>query len=296
MFSLLVLVGCGDISNAFLLEDAEFLDSLPAESRHTVLLEPEREPEEEAPSLLVTSLEVSTTVNGVLLQLLASIDYVRTLRPTERTPDGRRWGPYPYTDDVDIEVWNNRSGAGRFDWGADAVSSTRTLTYLFGTHYAGDSVAAGDGEFSWLLGDSAEMLGGSATGELIVDYDNRDGIDLLVDIVGVSDGFGPPLTARYAFRLVEGEKDFQYTYQADVVGTDGVLEDLAIRSRWDGSVGGRADVLVSGGTLEADVERWTQCWDDAPALTYEGDERGWFPSTGDESACVYPTFAEVDRI
>lgn len=292
----LLLTACGDISNAFLLEDTEFLDALPSSARQTVSIEPEGAKGwlDHAPTLLVVSYEVSTSVNDLLLGVLDTMDYVRTLRPSERTEDARRWGPYPYKG-VDVEVWNTRTGAGRFDWGVDALADAGTLTYIAGTHYAGDSVAAGDGQFTWRLGDAAERVGEPARGTLVVDYDNRAGIDLLVDIQGVTDGTTAPLTALYAYRLAEGEGDFQYTFSADV-NDDGLVEDCAIRTRWNVGLGGRADALVTGGSLGDTVERWSQCWDAAVYLVYEADDQGFVTPVGAEGDCSFPSFAEVDRI
>ncbi len=298
---LFLLVGCGDISNAFLLEDAEYLDALPSQERHTVSIEPTATSDgaegwrDHAPELLLLTAQVSDTVNGTLLDVLEAIDHVRTLRPTQRLPDGRRWGPWAWQDGVDLEVRMDRTGAGRFDWGVDASSSATTVPYMAGTHYAGDTVAAGDGAFTWSFDELAIVAGGPARGTLAVDYDNRAGIDLLVDIDGVTAGVEPPLTARYAFRLVEGEGDFQYTFSGDTDG-DGLAEDYSIRTRWIEGVGGRSDAIVTGGSLGPYVERWSQCWNGAVDLVYEVDSLGLRIPVGEESACVYAEFGEVDRL
>ncbi len=307
-----LLLGCGNISNAFLLEDAEFLDALPSEARHTVTLEPAIDADtsgdtsadtsaaakgwlDDAPLLLVVSHDVSTSVNRSLLAVLTSIDRVRTVLPTSRTTDGRRWGPYDWAEGVQVELQITRTGQGRFDWGVDAVTASSRVPYLTGTHYAGPSVAAGDGAYTWSFDEVAALLGDSTRGTLTVDYDNRVGVDLLVDIVGVTDGIEPPLTARYAYSLVAGEGDFQYDTSGDL-DEDGVAEDYSIRTRWVVGGGGRADAVVTGGSLGATVERWSQCWDGAVDLVYEADDLGWFAGSGDESACLYPAFAVVDRI
>lgn len=294
---LVLLVGCGDISNAFLLEDAEFLDALPSGSRHTVTLEPEAAKgwRDHAPALLVLSGNVSDTVNGTLLEVLDAIDNVRTLRPTERSSDTRRWGPFPWAG-IELAVWIARTGTGRFDWGVDAISGATTLPYIAGTHYAGDTVAAGDGAFTWSFDEVAALVGDTSRGTLTVDYDNRAGIDLLVDIDGVTSGVEPPVTARYAFRLLDGEGDFQYTTSGDI-NADGLVEDSSIRTRWTAGVGGRSDAIVTGGSLGSYVERWTQCWDGPVNLVYEADNMGLVTPVGTEAECgAYDAFAEVDRI
>lgn len=300
---LLLLLGCGDISNAFLLEDAEFLDALPSEARHTVSLRPaasvdEAEPDDwkaHAPSLLVVTDEVSEGVNGSLLDVLTTIDHVRTVLPSARTEEGRSWGPYAWVGDVQVELGIQRTGQGRFDWGVDAVTPETRLKYLTGTHYAGPSVAAGDGAFTWTFDEVAPLLGAPTRGTITVDYDNRVGIDLLVDLDGLTGGVEPPLTALYAYRLIDGEGDFQYETSVDLEG-DGLAEEYSIRTRWIEGVGGRSDAIVTGGALGPLVERWSQCWDGDVALVYEADDLGLVVASGDESACQYPEFAGVDRL
>lgn len=299
LLPLVLLAACGDISNAWILEDAAFIDALPTESRHTVALDVATAAKgvEDAPSLLQLSYGVATDVNGTILQVLRTIDEVRALRPDERTEDGRRWGPYAWQEGVDVAVWVDRAGAGRFDWGVEVLTADATVPYITGTHYAGDTVAAGDGVFTWTFDDVAALVDGGARGTVEVDYDNREGIDLLVAIDGVTDGSTAPVTADYAFRLVAGEGDFQYATTADLGDTpDGSPEDVRVRTRWYQGGGGRADAVITGGTLGGLVEQWTQCWDPTLALTYEHDEFGLVTPSGDEGACVFPAFAEVDRI
>ena len=74
------------------------------------------------------------------------------------------------------------------------------------------------------------------------------------------------------------------------------MEDCAIRTRWNVGLGGRADALVTGGSLGDTVERWSQCWDAAVYLVYEADDQGFVTPVGAEGDCSFPSFAEVDRI
>lgn len=298
--TLLLLGACGDISNAWVLEDAAFLDALPSEERHTVAIEAEAAKGiGDAPSLLQLSAGVASSVNLTIFEVLLAMDDVRALRPSERTDDGRVWGPFPWREGVELTVWVERTGAGRFDWGVDAAADGEQLPYIAGTHYAGDSVAAGDGSFTWTFDEVAARAGDDARGAVSVDYDNRDGVDLLVHLEGVGDGTAAPLTADYAYRNISGEADFQYAWSADLGTPDGLLEDASIRTRWVVGEGGRADAVVTGGTL-ADLggleERWTQCWGSRGTLTHESDTLGFVETVGEESDCRFPSFAEVDRL
>lgn len=291
---LLLLFGCGDVSNAWILEDVEFLDALPSEDRQSVALEEDAAKDTaDAPSLLAVSREIATQVNTTLFQVLWAVDEVRQLRPTERSETGRVWGPFEFWEDVSLRLTIERSSLGRFDWAIDAIGD-ETVPYIDGRHYAGDTVAAGDGQFSWSYDEVAPMVGSGAQGRVTVDYDNRDGIDFLVDLDGVSDGGGDPVTARYAYQLGE-TGDFQYATLYDL-DSDGDFEDASIRTRWVPGGGGRADFVATGGSLGELVERWTQCWDTSLALVYEGDTYGWVEDSGDEADCAFGSFAEVDRI
>lgn len=295
---LLLLVGCGDVSNAWILEDAEFVSALPDSDRHTVALESTdlTKGVEDWPELLALSYGVSRDVNALILQVLWSVDYVRTLPPDTRTEDGRRWGPYAWDEGVEFEIWVERAGPGRFDWGADAIGPVGTAPYVVGTHYAGDTVAAGDGQFTWTVDAVAEMIGDPSRGTLVVDYDNRDGIDLLVELVDVTDGSEDATNAMYAYQLIGEEGDFQYRTAADLGSADGRIEDIAVRTRWNRETGGRSDATVSGGSLVGADELWSQCWNDTLAQTYQADTYGWFTQEGAESDCAYTSFGAVDRL
>ena len=294
LLPLALLAGCGDVSNAWILEDVEFLDALPSEDRQNVALTDDAAKDTaDAPSLLTVSRQIAENVNGTLFQVLWAVDEVRQLRPTARTEEGRIWGPFPFWEDVDLELTIERTSLGRFDWNIDAIGDTR-VTYVQGVHYAGDTVAAGDGQFAWSYDEVGPMVGSAAAGSVAVDYDNRDGIDFLVTMDGVTDGTTDAVTANYAYRLGD-TGDFQYATAYDLDG-DGVTEDASIRTRWVPGGGGRADFVATGGSLGELVEQWSQCWDASLGLTYESDTYGWVEATGDETECAFTTFAAVDRI
>jgi hypothetical protein len=299
MISLLLLGGCGSISNAWILEDAEFLDALPAEERQTVAIDAESgaaKGETDPPYLLVSSYGVAAQVNAAIFQVLDAVDAIRAIRPTERTDDTRTWGPFPWRDGVDIRAQMTRSGTGRYDWSVDAIDGTDEARLLEGVHFAGETVAQGDGQFTWTLDDTEAMLGEPARGTLVVDYDNRAGVDLLVDIDGWTDGSADPLDARYAY-LDDGDQgDFQYATQADLGSDGGDPETVQVRTRWLADKSGRADAVITGGALGSLTAEWSQCWDSTLSLTYQDDTFHWFDASGTEDACVFDTFATVDRL
>lgn len=296
LLPLLLLTGCGDVSNALFLEDAEFLDALPSSAKHTVAFDAaEVEPTalgEEA-ELYTLSTNTAIAANYPVFQVLAAVDTIRELPPTGRAEDERWWGPYDWVEGVQIVARITREGPGLFAWEIGGVpDGGAEITWVTGTHYAGDSVADGDGAFTWDIGAEAAMIGDPSTGVLSVDYDNREGVDLVLDLADWSDGTTTPVDADYAYRLLDGVGDFQYRTWDDLTG-DATLEELEVRSRWIVGDGGRSDA-----TVDATRASWSasQCWTPSGELTFQEDDAGYWEALGEATDCVFPDFAEVDRL
>lgn len=290
---LLHLITCGDISNEPFLEDAEYLAALPSEKRHTVDLE---EPEADVmePSLLTNTTLISHAVNGTILLLLENVETVRALPPTTRSPVQRTWGPYDRGAGLQVSAQMTRSGFGQFDWEFHGLKDREDVIFLSGTHQAGETVSAGLGDFVWDYGATAALQGEVGAGVLTVVYDNREGVDLLVDIgdwnqPGVFTGdFG------YAYRLVGGAGDFQYV-TSEVPEWSAEVAFYSVRTRWIVGQGGRSDAVVTGGGLAEPLE-WVQCWAASGAGVYDYDTLGVTEPYGDQADCVHSDFARVDRL
>lgn len=301
------------VSNAIFAADAEFLAALPSADRQTVSLDDEALAEAEAmakaarpkaelgevPELLQLSVDTAVRANVPVYQILGTVDAVREEPPSSRTEDGRSWGPFDIGGGVDVSVEMGRSGAGLYQWTIGAAAGGDEVVVAAGTHYAGDTVAAGDGDFTWHIGDYAALLGDPSTGTLVVDYDNREGVDLVLDLQGWSDGSEDPVDTQYAYRRVDGEGDFQYRTPWDP--TDDGVDELAtveVRSRWIAGVGGRSDAKISGGDFGGLTFKWTQCWDASRSTTYQWTypQAEALPELGDEASCPWSDFADVDRI
>ncbi len=293
---LLLLLACGSVSNEIFAEDAAFLDAFPDEERQTVGFESDLSTESarasigETADLVVLSVGATRGVNEFIFTLLGAVETLRGLPPAERTDDSRRWGPFEADCEVDATALMSRD-AGVYDWSISGRQSDETYVFLYGTHYAGSSVRAGDGQFVFDRGQWASWCGNDDDGLLTVDYDNREGVDLVV----VLDEVEPALT--YALRRTADEGDFQYRYVGDIED-DGSSEDatVTVRNRWEPGTGGRSDAFVTGGGFEERQWRWSQCWDARGGLTWEGESLGLFEESGDASTCVYADVAEVDRI
>lgn len=294
---ILTLLACGDISNELFAEDALFLDAFPAEERTEV------DPDESAssdrraddtPLLFQMLVNTATTVNGTIKGILTIVDTVRTYPPSERTEDGRSWGPWAMEDagGVDLSVWMNRSGQTRYDWGFDGNGTT----FLSGTHYAGETVATGDGAFVWDQTQLSEWNGDDFTGVFEVDYDNRAGVDVIMHGEDVQSGDDARAYLDYAWKRTGDEGDFQFRTPVDLEDGSGELADMELRARWVVGEGGRGDAVVSGGAYGDTVLHWSQCWNSAHTLVYQWDDLGITEPVGDAGDCPYTEFAYVDRI
>ena len=298
----LTLLACGNVSNAVFAEDAEFVAALPAEDRTTLdlpgtsLVSGTKAELGEVPELLAISLDVAVTVNSAIFDILGLVDDVRTIAPSARTRDTRSWGPLPACGgDLTAEVV--RSGASQFDWRFNGANALGSADFLTGTHYAGSSVAAGDGQFTWDHARYGAFCGEESAGRLIVDYDNREGVDLLVTLDALQSGTQDIWDADYAYRYADESGDFQYltTYDIEDDDTD-ELATVAVRTRWSRTLGGRSDAVLTGGALEDRIVQWTQCWGADLGMTYQHDSYALTEDLGDASACLYADFAEVDRL
>lgn len=299
---LLSLVACGDISNGVFAEDADFVAVFPEEERTTldvpgaVLVDGAKGALGDRPELLTTSLEVALTVNSAIFDILGLVDEVRGIAPSARTRDSRSWGPVPACGgDLTAEVL--RSGASQFDWRFNGSNAAGAADFLTGTHYAGSTVAAGDGAFVWDHAAYGVFCGEDTGGRLVVDYDNRTGVDLLVDLDAIRSGSPDVWDGAYAYRFADAEGDFQYltTYDFSDDGTS-ELATVAVRTRWIPDVGGRADAVLTGGDLGDREVLWTQCWGDDLTMGYQHDSLGLTEDLGDPASCPYADFAEIDRL
>ena len=294
---LTMLLACGTISNNPFAEDATFVEVFPTEERHTVAFEKEVEPESpppDPPELLALSTSVSGDCNSFIFALLAAVDLVRSLPPSAREADRREWGPYDWKSDLKVSAWVERSGSGAFDWSFEGQpSGSEKEAFLSGTHYAGMSVQQGDGNFVWQQSRVAGWTSDTMTGTLTVDYDNRSGIDLLVDIDDYSYLGSQPADSRYRYVEKEGEGDWQYRTAASV-GWDDDPSTVEVRTRWIVGQGGRSDARVIGSSGRE--FNWSQCWNMLNVLTYQHDDANVNPDLGAATDCLYLEAAGVDGI
>jgi len=201
--------------------------------------------------------------------------------------------------DYELMVEIRREGVNVFAWEFEVrpESGGDWTTVLQGSHYAGQTVATGDGSFTADFDAVADLMGEETRGFLTIDYDGRDGVEFTADIAHYqSDENHDPIDALYWFRSdADAYGDFEYVTSEDVDG-GGVVEDVAVRSRWTPELALRADASARGGDLGETTASLTQCWDASRALTYQVDDQGWFDPVGDLSGCPYADVALPEHV
>lgn len=283
-----LVAGCGNVTNAVFTEDADYVAALPADGRTTLSDLPGADAT--APTeLLQAALAAHAALDAALDAAADAADTVRSAAPTSRSDDGRTWGPYDWSE-ADLAAAMQRTGGTRYDWGFDVDGAP----FASGTHYAGLTVASGDGSFSWdqdVLGDAGV---GTGTGQVTVAYESRDGVDLLVSEDDWSfDGSTAPRDATLAFHLETGSGDFQFRATLPRGDAD---EEAPVRVRWVESVGGRADASI---VVDSAADTWTACWDADGVLTYEVDTAGEVEPVGADAGdglCAVHGVELPDRI
>lgn len=298
---LALAAGCGTVSNGPFDDDADFLAALPSEERQTLSLAEDASATAgrgigERAELVELSVGVASTVNGFVFGVLNLLDGVRSLPPTSRTEDGRRWGPAELDCNVDGSLLMIRE-ASVYDWSVvgHQAGEEADSTVLYGTHFGGSTVEAGDGVFVWDHTRWSSWCGVDEGGLVSVQYDNRDGVDLLVALDDFYREGEAPADRGYAYRRTPELGDFEYRTEADLDGS-GEAASVEVRDRWEPGVGGRSDARVTGGRFGDETWEWSQCWGATGALVYEVDNLGVVDEAGSAADCVFADAAGLERI
>ena len=297
------LFGCGDVSNDIFTEDGDFLSAFPDEAGQSVGFEQDTlQPSARAAigdraDLVELSVAIGSEVNTFVFTLLGAVDQLRELQPAERTGDSRRWGPYDWECGVSLSARMTRD-VGVFDWSFSGhTAGDDEATVFYGRHYAGDTIEGGDGSFVWDHSRYAGWCDIDEAGTLTAEYDNRDGIDLVVWITGYSQGGAAVPDRAYAYSRTDQAGDFQFRTQTDLDWDESrELASVTVRDRWVPGSGGRSDAVVTGGGLGDSELVWSQCWDAGGFLTYSGDNLGLLEQLGDPATCMFADEGHLDRI
>lgn len=228
--------------------------------------------------------------------ILAIIWAVAQTTPTSVYPNRAVWGPYQGTalEPVTWRLVVSEGGSGEYDYALEgrARNSTNDADFRAVLKGRGYGKSHALHQTGWLEADneafrSLDPAKAKDFGKTKVTYDVRQfPKTIAVDFVP-DDGVGKA-TAKVSHHA-QGAGVLDVTANADIekdADKDGKLETVVLKSQWNASGAGRADVSVSGGSFNGTPVDIVECWSSSFSLAYYKDSVSSQPKTGAESACA----------
>ncbi|HEY6077678.1 MAG TPA: hypothetical protein VIW29_02680 [Polyangiaceae bacterium] len=257
-------------------------------------------------------------VNTVTGAVLGSVWLVVHSEPTSVEEGEAVWGPY--SDALEPATYRfrvRRMAEAEYDYVLEGRPKTSTSdgdyrAVLEGHGYGKRHELHGEGEFTIDL-DAARALdpfqhrddSGSVRVVHHLPGDISEHLDALPRTI-IAEVTPDPAVNPESYSVTstaneDGTGTLQVVAKADVDDTKTTqLEDIAVDSRWRGDGAGRADILISGGDIPAQLAAVgagaptdnetvsaVECWGADFARSYYADSIGIEPTEGDALACVY---------
>jgi hypothetical protein len=240
---------------------------------------------------------VTSTVNTAVAATLTVLERITENPATTHTESSATWGPF--TNPLERNTWRftvTRVGsdtyAYRLEGKGKAEQDSAYRTILSGQHAsAGRAYGRGDFLIDWAAASTLPDHGadlGSATFSYArpstvepvrVDADFRQVLDTTT---------GQRVDAGYRFRQTPGQGGaLEFQLRQDFFGGS-AIEQLTVRSRWQASGAGRADVRLTGGDLPAPATAH-ECWDSSFLSRYFSISLNSAAGWGTEAACGFGT-------
>ncbi len=248
--------------------------------------------------------DTTDLVNGGGAAVLSLLERIIDSPPTSATATTAVCGPF--TDALSANTWRltvTRVAGEQYAYTLEGRGKTQTdadfRTVLSGTHTStGHELGSGQFVLDWNV-EATLPQHGAEVGRAQYTY-SRDAIDVPTTVdaaftqVRDSDS-GQLIDATYLYASTPGQGgtlDFQLV--KDVVGGP-APEQFAVRSRWQQTGAGRADVRLTQGDVGPTGASLSECWDANFAsqflVTTFDPTQAW----GTEAACVFST-AEYARL
>ncbi|XXF80440.1 hypothetical protein P2318_12000 [Myxococcaceae bacterium GXIMD 01537] len=301
------LAACGgNFSN----DDLEFLNALPQrQDLATKLPQSTRSGGGQGPRALATlglggdselfadTRRTSDEFNQSVDALLALLENIRTLPPTERAEDRRAWGPYPDREHPGHELrFVMARNGGQFDYHLqfrkEGSGEEGWWSFLSGTFRADAGIRKGEGELHLFLADARtrglRMTGLTLFKQLDIGYQTR-ALPTRVELLFTSTSALLPDT-RYQYRELPGNLgELRFVLKDRDAIPGGLLEEVEIVSRWTPDQGGMGGFVILAGDLKGASS--TECWDASGRVTWL--KRSWELGLGDPASC--PDLSAFER-
>jgi hypothetical protein len=292
---LLAFAACGNYSN----EDLEFMNAVPAQGDLVANIPPAPLTTTDEAELSAQTHQAVRNFNGLIDNVLAYIEAVRSYEPTSRARDSRTWGPAAATD----EATGLRNGwQWRFVMTRDATADNR-FDYRMELQPDG----AGDAWTAFITGYFDAAVGvRRGNGQFLVDFTDlrAQGYPFRADdsnlafvqvvystaafptsvAVTFAGGDGTTVELTYGAQA-DGSGALAYTMTGNLIELTAAIETLDVTARWLPSGAGRADQVVRAGD-GAGLHR-VECWNDSFVEVYS--DKPWLPldrrTTGDPALC-----------
>jgi hypothetical protein len=244
------------------------------------------------------SREITDSIDGHTAVVLAVVWAVVSNPATKVEARRATWGPY-HGNALEPVVWRlvvDEVGTNEYDYSLEGRSraSTSDADYravLKGHGYGKADARHNEGWFQWDA-DVARALDPSTakdSGTAKVDYDLRQFPKTIKVALRPTDGTGQ-VDAEVEHQP-QGAGILSLTAHADVEEDgqkDGKLEDITLKSQWNATGAGRADVQIAGGSLPIASVAVVECWNSSFALAYYKDSVNIKPTSGAADSC--PSF------
>jgi hypothetical protein len=243
----------------------------------------------------VATRDVTRSLNGGTAWVLILVHTIVQFPPTTTEANTYTWGPWSgdALDPANYRLVVTALDNGTYDWSLDG-DTKRTAAEDFETIISGNATpgateATGHGDFT-IDFDAAERVNpvdNDGKGVVSIVYDLAAAhLDIAIDTT--ADDNVTPVHADYAYQAqADGSGDMVFAVHGDTDDAGSLPEDAVVRSRWEGSGAGRADVRLSGGDLADQQVTASQCWDGTFGEVYYSDSATFLPTEGDEAACAY---------
>jgi hypothetical protein len=245
------------------------------------------------------TVQIATQLNGATASFFGMIDSALAAPPSQKDGSQEMWGPFtPALSPITIAMAVKRDDAQDYEFflgGKPKDAPDSAFTGLLGgsAHQADAAHGSGQMEVNFSAMNTLDPTTQPSTGAIAFVHDNT------ADPRTVDVHFGnflpqpgsTPLTATYHYaEHPDTSGSFQYQLQTNFDNDPaGILEDAVVMSRWLASGAGRADLVVSGGSLPAGfIVHASECWDANFGRVFYTEDVDPTKTEGSASNCALP--------